>query len=64
MKTLPRGCYILLHDGRTACYGRRRAAHGIEMHEISINDGGIEVVSEAEIKEFDENLPGWKPRIH
>jgi len=57
--THPRGCYVELVDGRTACYGRSRTANGIKLHEISINGGGIAVVGENEIKSVDDSRPGW-----
>ena len=59
MESYPRGCWVELVDGRTACYGRQRFSNKIRMHEVSVNGGGIAVVGDNEIKNVNVNRPGW-----
>ena len=62
MSAHPRGCYVELVDGRTACYGHAVNSNGVKFHSITVNGGGITVVGDNQIKVVDDQRPGWKLR--
>lgn len=62
MTTHPRGCFVLLTDGRTACYGKpiTKKKDSGSFHEVIVNDGGVAIVGENQIKAIDDSVAGWK----